>query len=61
MELAFRAFYDNGVVCEWHKPWTFRQAFKRFKLVAQYEECHGELYCNNILIRETGRKDTQND
>lgn len=50
---AFRALYDNGVICVWHKPQIWRNVFTHFKLVGSAEG-HGVLFCNDVPIRETG-------
>ena len=54
----FRALFDSGVICEWYRPQTWRNVFSEFKLVGVYEG-RGILYCDGVLVRETGRVKTK--
>lgn len=53
---TFRAVFDDGVVCIWHPPQTWRHVFHSFKLAGAFEG-HGFLFCNGVAIRETGKKE----
>lgn len=51
-EYVFRAVFEDGTIIEWTKPQTWRNVFKKFKFIGQFEG-YGILYCNGIPIRQT--------
>lgn len=50
----FEAWYESGTVVSFEASQTWRRVFSAFKLFAQCEGS-GELYCNGVLVRSTGR------
>ena len=55
-QVTFKAIFSDSSVLEWENPQTWRHVFHNFKLWADVLELTGVLYCNGIVIRETGRK-----
>lgn len=52
--LKLRAYFDNGVVCEWWSL-SWKAAKRRFNMIAQFEG-HGKLYLEDkFLVRESGK------
>lgn len=55
-DALFHAIYDSGAMCLWRRPQTWRHVFTCFKKFGRYEG-KGFLFCNGVLVRETGRAD----
>lgn len=51
---VFKAYFDNGDIVEWPSCYSYTYVSKMFKWTAQLWECNGSLWCNGVMVRETG-------